>query len=177
MLEIELWPGGDPGLAARDVDALRHLLHACVAGGAGVSFVLPFSLEEAEFWWRAVVLPAVESGKRRLLVARWDGWIVGAVQLGLDTPPNQPHRADVMKLLVHPDARRKGIARALMVALEDQARLDGRTLLTLDTVTGDAAEQLYLSIGFVSSGVIPGYAWNPAKTKLDDATFFYKELP
>src|SRR5256885_671716 len=84
--------------------------------GAGFGFILPFSLEEARSFWRDRVASAVESGGRRVLIARWEGRIAGTVQLILDTPPNQRHRADVAKLLVHSDARRRGIARALMIA-------------------------------------------------------------
>jgi GNAT superfamily N-acetyltransferase len=90
--------------------------------------------------------------------------------------PNQPHRAEVKKLLVHPDARRRGIARALMLALEDVAAAEGRTLLTLDTRTGDSAEPLYLSLGYHAAGVIPRYARGPHSPELESTTFLYKEL-
>src|SRR5262249_6856816 len=142
----------------RDIDMLADLLRAVVYGGAGVSFFVPFSIDEARRFWRDTVLPGVRAGTRRVVVARDEGRIVGTVQLGLAAPPNQRHRADVLKLLVHPSARRRGTARALMVALEDIARAEGRTLLTLDTVTGCPAEALYLSLGYVAIGVIPRYA-------------------
>jgi GNAT superfamily N-acetyltransferase len=152
---------------------LATLLHANVDDGASVSFVLPFTLEDATDWWQTKVLP---DPKRILLVATQNNEIVGSVQLLLDTPPNQPHRADVAKLLVHPKARRQGIARALMLALEAEARLHHRTLLTLDTVTGSAAEPLYLSLGFTLSGHIPAYASNTTQTTLESTTIFYKHL-
>jgi GNAT superfamily N-acetyltransferase len=91
-------------------------------------------------------------------------------------PPNQQHRAAVAKLLVHPDARRRGIAKALMIALEEIARFEGRTLLTLDTVTGAGAELLYSSLGYTTSGVIPGYARRALTPELESTTIMYKEL-
>src|SRR5919198_5107330 len=123
-----------------DLDALADILHAVVYDGAGVSFVVPFSIAEARAFWVDRVLPGVRDRTRRVLVARVDGRIVGTVQIDLATPPNQRHRAEVLKLLVHPNARRRGIARALMVALEPVALSEGRTLLTLDTWTGSPAE-------------------------------------
>jgi len=139
-----------------DIDMLGEVLHATVHCGAGVSFVVPFSLDEARAFWRDKVLPAARARTRRVLLARQGRRIVGTVQLELALPPNQRHRAEVAKLLVHPGARRRGIVRALMKALEAVARSEGRTLLTLDTVTGSYAEPLYLSLGYVPVGVIPG---------------------
>jgi len=162
---------------ARDVTSLGEILHAAVHGGAGVSFVVPFPLEEARAFWTDRVEPAIRGGSKRVLVARDAGRIVGTVQLDLPWPPNQPHRADVGKMLVHPDARRRGIARALMLALEDLARADGRTLLTLDTVSGSHAEALYRSLGYATIGVIPRFALKSLVRELEPATFMYKELP
>jgi len=102
---------------------------------------------------------------------------VGTVQLDCDTPANQPHRAEVRKLLVHPRARRAGIARQLMVAIEASARERGRTLLTLDTRSGDHAEPLYLGMGYVVAGRIPGYARASDADRLDATTIMYKEVP
>ena len=102
--------------------------------------------------------------------------IVGTVQLELEMPPNQKHRAAVAKLLVHPTARRRGIARALMLALEDVARSEGRTLLTLDTVSGSGAELLYRSLDFIEAGVIPRYARGALTPELEGTTIMYKEL-
>ncbi len=159
-----------------DLDGLGGLLHACVHEGGSVSFVLPFSREAAKAFWRHDVLPGVDAGTRCVLLARSNGEIVGTVQLDMATPPNQPHRAEVRKLLVHPEVRRRGIACALMRALEDHARAAGRTLLTLDTVTGGNAEPLYLSMGYVAVGSLPGYALNFDSSKLEATTIMYKQL-
>jgi len=155
---------------------LAEVLRAVVYGGAGVSFFVPFSLDEARAFWRDAVLPAIGARTRRVVVARADGRIVGTAQLVLSMPPNQRHRADVAKLLVHPTARRRGVARALMTALEAIAIEEGRTLLTLDTVTGSAAEPLYLSLGYVAVGVIPRYARKALSEELEATTVMYKEL-
>jgi ribosomal protein S18 acetylase RimI-like enzyme len=161
--------------AARDLEALTDILRACVHAGASVNFVLPFEHEHARAVWRRV-LGMMEAGGRRLMVARRGGRTVGTVQLDIATPPNQPHRAEVTKLLVHPDARRLGIARALMLAVEDMARREGRHLLTLDTRTGDNAEPLYRDLGFTVVGVIPGYSVAPEGGRLDATTLMYKQL-
>lgn len=162
--------------AERRLGELGALLHACVAAGASVNFVWPFTEAVAEDFFVQKVLPAVRAGTRTLWVAEIDGHIVGTVQLDTATPPNQPHRAEVTKLLVHPDVRRKGIARALMAALEERAGVLGRTLITLDTRTGDAAEPLYASLGYTAVGTIPGYCVDPAGTRLDATTIMYKTL-
>jgi GNAT superfamily N-acetyltransferase len=176
-LQIEEWQvSDDPGALDEDVRMLSELLHAIVYDGAGVSFVVPFSLDEAREFWCGKVLPGVHVGMRRVLLARADSRIVGTVQLDLTVPPNQRHRAEVVKLLVHPSSRRRGIARALMLALEPIARSEGRTLLTLDTWTGRAAERLYQSLGYVTVGVIPRYARSSLTPELEPATFMYKEL-
>ena len=159
-----------------DLNGLAAVLHAAVHAGASVSFVLPFSLADARAFWRDKVQPGVEDGQRVVLLARSEGEIVGTVQLILDTPPNQPHRAEVAKLLVLPDARRRGIGRALMSAIEDVARRERRTLITLDTRTGDMAEPLYLSMGYVTAGIIPRYAIDPHGQRFDPTTILYKEL-
>jgi GNAT superfamily N-acetyltransferase len=161
---------------ARDVASLAGILHAAVHGGAGVSFVVPFTVEEARAFGLDRVEPAVRAGSKRVLVAREGDRIVGTVQFDLPWPPNQPHRADVGKMLVHPEARRRGIARALMLALEDLARAEGRTLLTLDTVSDSHAEALYRSLGYVTIGVIPRFALKSLVPELEPATFMYKEL-
>ncbi len=161
---------------ANHVRALGALLHACVHDGASIGFVLPFAAEESEAFWSGKVLPAVREGTRMLWVARAGGAIAGSAQLDIDTPPNQPHRAEVRKLLVHPDFRRRGIARALMADLERYASGLGRSLLTLDTRTGDTAEPLYASLGYRTSGIIPGYCRDPFKDHLDATTIMYKTL-
>ena len=159
-----------------DLEMLGHVLHACVHSGASVSFVLPFSRDDAIAFWRDKVVPAVAAGDCRVLLARIAGNIVGTVQIDLATPPNQRHRAEVRKLLVHPEARRRGIARKLMSTLEQDARQLGRSLLTLDTVTGASAEPLYLSMGYIRVGVIPGYARRPDSSELDSTTIMFKEI-
>jgi ribosomal protein S18 acetylase RimI-like enzyme len=175
---IEEWRPDASGSASleRDIAMLGDVLHAVVHDGAGVSFVVPFSREEAAAFWSDRVLPGVRARTRRVLVARQDGRIVGTVQIDLAVPPNQQHRAEVLKLLVHPEARRRGIARALMLALESVARSERRTLLTLDTWTGRAAEVLYRSIGYTAAGVIPRYARGSLTPELEATTIMYKEL-
>lgn len=158
------------------LDELAGLLHACVQDGASVNFVLPYSLEDAKAFWRRKVLSRLPDGGLVVLVAWRDGRIAGSVQLDHDTPPNQPHRADVKKLLVHPDFQRRGIGRALMVQVEAAARKMGCTLLTLDTRTGDKGEPLYKSQGFLVAGIIPGYSRDARKDVFDPATFMYKPL-
>ena len=167
---------GTDATVARDIDMLADVLHAVVHGGAGVSFVVPFSLDDARAFWRDSVLPGVKARRRRVLAARLDGRIVGTVQLDPAWAPNQRHRAEVLKLLVHPDARRRGIARSLMVALEELARDCGWTLLTLDTWTGRAGEQLYRSLGYTAIGSIPRYARGSTTPELEPSTVMYKEL-
>lgn len=166
----------EDALVERDVTLLAEVLQAVVYGGAGVSFFVPFSLDEAREFWTANVLAGVRAGTRRVLVARQGERIVGTVQINLAVPPNQQHRADVAKLLVHPDARRQGIARSLMLAIEQVAREEGRKLLTLDTVSRSSAESLYLQLGYVAAGVIPRYARGSLAPDLEDTTVMYKEL-
>jgi ribosomal protein S18 acetylase RimI-like enzyme len=169
---IDDWRTGNDS----ELDGLATVLHAAVHDGASVSFILPFSLDDAHLYWREKVMPSVLTGNRQVLVARADGGIAGTVQLDIGTPPNQQHRAEIAKLLVHPTARRRGIARALMTTVEDRARAAGKTLLTLDTRTGDAAEPLYLSMGYVLAGIIPRYARGPHKPDLEDTSILYKHL-
>lgn len=161
---------------ASNLRELGALLHACVHDGASIGFVLPLSLEDSEAFWSMNVLPAVQHGRRVLLVAHRDGRIAASGQLDYDTPPNQPHRAEVRKLLVHPHCRRRGIAKALMAELEYHARQLGRSLITLDTRTGDKAEPLYASLGYGTAGVIPGYCRDPFEDRLDSTTVMYKTL-
>jgi GNAT superfamily N-acetyltransferase len=169
-VHIEPWrpePDGSAPLQ-RELEMLGDVLRAVVYEGAGVSFVVPFSAEEARAFWAEKVLPGVRAGSRSVLLAR--------LALDLGTPPNQRHRAEVAKLLVHPVARRRGIARALMIALEAVARAEGRTLLTLDTWTGREAESLYRSLGYVVAGVIPRYARGSLTPELEGTTIMYKDL-
>ena len=174
-IRMERWRP-EPRVVAEEIAMLGEVLRACVHAGASVNFILPFSHADANAFWRNKVLPGVESGLCRVVVARCEGHIVGTVQLDLATPPNQPHRAEVRKLLVHPGARRQGIARALMMEIEQQAREAGRDLLTLDTTTGGFAESLYRSLGYVTVGVIPRYSLKVDSPELDPTTVMYKSL-
>ncbi|MEM6762731.1 MAG: GNAT family N-acetyltransferase [Pseudomonadota bacterium] len=163
-------------LLPQDVSALAHLLHGCVHGGASVGFIMPFGIDDAEEFWTGTIAPRVNAGDALLFLARADEAVVGTVQLGLAMPANQPHRADVAKLLVDPAWRRQGIAKALMAALEAGARSAAKSLLTLDTRTGDDAEPLYGSLGFTTVGVIPGYCLDPFSGALDGTTLMFKNL-
>lgn len=172
-LTISLFSADETASHLRELGAL---LHACVIDGASIGFVLPFEPHESEAFWREKVLPEVRAGTRALLVARLGGGIAGAVQLGTGMLPNQRHRAEVSKLLVHPALRRRGVARALMAEVERLARELGRSLLTLDTRSGDAAEPLYASLGYKTVGVIPGYCRDALEDRLDPTTVMYKAL-
>jgi len=152
--------------------ALAAVLADCVWGGASVSFMAEMTLSEAEAFWDEET--AADDG-RAILVAEDDQGIFGVVQVIPVATPNQPHRVDISKLLVHRRGRRRGAAEALMVAAEDAAREMGRWLMVLDTVTGSAADFLYEKRGWARAGVIPDYALMPDGA-LCDATFFYKAL-
>jgi GNAT superfamily N-acetyltransferase len=156
------------------VDGLAAVLVDCVAGGASVSYMAPFSLEDGRGVFEAT-RAEVKHGRRLLLAAFADGELVGTVQVVLALPPNQPHRAEIAKLLVHRSARGRGIARLLMEHAEAEARAEGKSLLVLDTVTGDAAERLYERSGWNKVGVIPGYALYPDGRPCD-TTVFWKRL-
>ena len=153
--------------------ALCEVLIDSVEHGASVGFLAPFSLDEADGYWRRIER-AVAEDRCVLFAAALDGPVIGTVQLDVDTLPNQRHRATVAKLLVHTTARRRGVGEALMAALEAEARHRGRWLLTLDTATGDAA-RLYERMGWTASGPIPDYASNPDGS-LTDTTFYWKRL-
>jgi len=158
------------------LDGLAAVLNAAVLAGASVSFILPHTMDDSLAFWRDKIGPAVHNGNRIVLAALADGEVVGTVQLYCQTPPNQPHRADVVKMLVHPDYRSRGIARLLMEALESEAQRHGRWLLTLDTAN-EHAEALYASLGYEQVGVIPAYARDPADPDRFDATMvMYKRL-
>jgi GNAT superfamily N-acetyltransferase len=157
------------------IDKLAALLIDCVEGGASVSFMLPLTPQRAQAFWRRVA-QGVRQGERALLVAEDEqGAIVGTVQLVLEQPENQPHRADVAKMLVHSRARRQGLGEALMRAAEDLAQECGKTLLVLDTVTGGDAERLYTRLGWQRAGVIPDYALWP-QGGLCSTTYFYRRV-
>jgi GNAT superfamily N-acetyltransferase len=162
----------EPGAARK----LARILADCVEGGASVSFLSPLTVERAELFW-ASTLNSVERGERILLVAEdaATGEWMGTVQVVLALPENQPHRADVAKMLVHRGARRQGLGARLMQAAEQAARSAGRTLLVLDTVTGSDAERLYQRMGWQRVGVIPNYALFPDGRPCA-TTYFYRQL-
>ncbi|HZW76592.1 MAG TPA: GNAT family N-acetyltransferase [Caldimonas sp.] len=152
---------------------LALLLMDAVASGSGVSFMGDLTLVDAETWWRKIL---TESPERAIvLVARDAKGIVGTVQLQPAWAPNQPHRADIAKLIVHRRVRRHGIGRALMAAVEQAASHSGFTLLMLDTCKGYDAERLYASTGWVRVGEVPNFALNPDGSHCD-TVFFYKKL-
>ena len=159
---------------AEHVDELAAVLVDCVTGGASVSYMAPFSQGQGRDVFEAVADEA-KQGRRLLLAAFADGDLVGTVQVILALPPNQPHRAEIAKLLVRRSARGRGIARLLMERAEAEARAEGKTLLVLDTVTGDAAERLYQRMGWNRVGVIPGFALYPDGRPCD-TTVFWKSI-
>ena len=161
-------------VSAAQQQALAELLIDCVAGGASVSFMHPLPVATALAFWQRVAA-GVAQGERALLVAEDASGIVGTVQLVLGQPDNQPHRADLAKMLVHRRARRAGVGAALMRTAEALAREWGKTLLVLDTVTGSDAERLYTRLGWQRVGEIPGYALWP-HGGLCSTTYFYREL-
>jgi len=152
---------------------LADVLADCVAGGASVSFMLPFEHGDAVKYFEKVIA-SVARDETVLIAARLNGRIVGTVQLGLDMPPNQPHRGDIKKLLVHRSARNHGIGAALMTRAEAEARARGRTLLVLDTA-GTEAERLYVRTGWQRVGVIPDYAMWPGGG-FCATTYFWKKI-
>jgi GNAT superfamily N-acetyltransferase len=159
--------------ALERIDQLTEVLLDCVEGGASVSFMQPMARETAVRFWQGV-FDAVARAERTLLVAEDAQGIAGTVQLITDMPENQPHRADVAKLLVHRRARGAGIGQRLMQAVEDAAREQGRRVLVLDTASA-TAERLYERLGWQRVGVVPDYALMPDGV-LCATTFFYKQV-
>ena len=164
-----------PEDAVASVPALAEVLIDCVAGGSAVSFMHPMTVEKATRFWK-MVAKGVADGERAVVVAE-DGerQIIGTVQLVLALPENQPHRADLAKMLVHRRARRRGVAQRLLAAAEQAARDEGKTLLVLDAVTGGDAARLYERIGWQRVGDIPNYALMPNGESCS-TTYFYKDL-
>jgi GNAT superfamily N-acetyltransferase len=165
-------------LSAEEIAAaapgLATVLLDCVAGGASLNFMADLTRERAEAFWRGVAEAARDDG-RIMFVAEDAGGVLGTVQMVPVAIDNQPHRADISKMLVHRRGRRRGVGEALMRAAEDAAREIGRTLLTLDTMTGEAGERLYVRLGWTPIGIIPGFALYP-DGRGGDTTFFYKRL-
>ena len=163
-----------PAVDDATIDALADVLIDCVEGGASVSFMHPLTRDRAAAFWRRVA-DGVAAGQRALLVAEDRDGVCGTVQLVFDLPENQPHRADLAKMLVHRRARHRGVGAALLRAAEETARECGKTLLVLDAVTGGDAERLYERHGWVRVGAIPGYALMP-RGELCSTTVFYRDL-
>lgn len=165
-----------PEESHKHISVLSDILIDCVEGGASVGFMAPLSRDRADAFWTAVA-DGVAAGQRTLLIAEdaETDSVVGTVQLVFGQPENQPHRADVAKMLVHRRARRRGIAARLMRSAERAALAAGKTLLVLDAVTGGDAERLYLSLGWTKVGVIPGYALFPDGRPCA-TTYCYKRL-
>ena len=157
-----------------EIDGLSEVLIDCVEGGASVSFMAPLTRDRSMAFWRKVA-GDVAAQRRALLVAEDAQGICGTVQLVLDLPENQPHRADLAKMQVHSRARRRGLGAALMRAAEQTARECGKTLLVLDAVTDGDAARLYAKLGWVRVGDIPNYALFP-QGGYCSTTFFYRDL-
>ncbi|HEY3849574.1 MAG TPA: GNAT family N-acetyltransferase [Steroidobacteraceae bacterium] len=156
-----------------EIQGLADVLIDCVHGGASVSFMSPLSLDKAVAFWRGVAGQLADE-RRALLIAEDARGVIGTVQLIFDLPENQPHRADLSKMLVHRRARRRGVGEALLRAAETLAREQGKRLLVLDTASGDA-ERLYARAGWIRVGIVPGFALWP-EGGLCDTTFFYRTL-
>jgi GNAT superfamily N-acetyltransferase len=156
------------------IDGLAAVLIDCVEGGASVGFLHPLTRDRAAAFW-ARLAPDVASGERALLVAEDGSGICGTVQLVLARMENQPHRADLAKMLVHRRARRRGLGETLVRAAEALALESGRTLLVLDAVTGGDAARMYGRLGWVRVGDIPGYALMP-DGRLAGTTVYYRDL-
>ncbi len=173
-----------PAFALRRLDShqadarraeLADVLIDCVEGGASVGFMLPIARETALRFWDAVARD-VALGRRVLLVAEdAEGVVTGTVQMIAAQPENQPHRADIAKMLVHRRARRQGVGEALMRAIDAEAREAGKTVLVLDTETGGAAERLYRRAGWRRVGEVPGYALMPDGAPCG-TTFYMKRI-
>lgn len=155
------------------LEALSQILADSVAAGASISFMSPLPYHEASLFWSQKVLPEVVAGRRVVFGAVRGGELVGTVQLITALPPNQSHRCEIAKMIVHPGARRLGIGRALMSRALDHARHLGKTLVTLDTRSGDVAEPLYASLGFEVAGIIPNFAWDPDGKATQPTTFMF----
>lgn len=157
-----------------DIGDLAQLLVDAIESGAAVSFLAPLTMERAVDWWRTTIADA--HPRSIFLVARDAEGIVGTVQLHPAWAPNQPHRGEIVKLLVHRRGRRTGLGTQLMHAIEAEARSAGFGLLTLDAKRGGAAEHLYRQLGWISAGTIPRYALDTDGATPHDAVIFYKEL-
>lgn len=171
-----------PGFAVRRLDSvgeaeigqLAAVLTNCVEGGASVGFMLPLEASRARAFWRRIAAD-VAARRRLLLVAEDAAGIAGTVQLVLDLPENQPHRADLAKMLLHRRARRQGLGESLMKAAEEAAKSAGRTLLVLDAVTGGDAARLYERLGWIRVGDVPDFALYP-DGGFCSTTYYFRRL-
>ena len=171
MPDIRLLSAAEARAALPD---LCDVLADCVNGGASVGFMQPYGAADALPYWQGVA-DSVESGATLLFAVAIESRVVGTVQVGAAQMPNQPHRGDLKKLLVHSSARGKGLARLLMEAAEREAARIGKTLLVLDTATGSDAEAIYPRLGWERVGVVPDYALWP-QGGFCDTTIFYKRI-
>ncbi len=155
---------------------LAQLFKDSVEAGANVNFILPFPIEEAITYLDTSIFKDVAADARTLWIAEYDGEVAGSVQLITKLPPNQIHRCEVAKLLVHPNFRRRGIADLLLKSLLVEATRLGKSLITLDTVTDSPAQTLYANHGFKLGGVIPGFAREPDSDTLVPTSYMYREI-
>jgi GNAT superfamily N-acetyltransferase len=171
MAKIRILDAADTLNALPD---LCEVLSDCVNDGASVGFMLPFTPQDGTDFWRNVAA-GIDTGEIIHAVAEVDGVVVGTVQIGLASKPNQPHRGDLMKLLIHRSQRGQGLSRLLMDAVETEAAKRGRSLLVLDTATGSDAEAIYPRFGWQRVGVVPDYALFP-DGRYCGTTIFYKRI-
>ena len=167
-------------LAPSDIEAhlddLCRILIDSVEEGAAISFLSPLSRHDAAQFWLGSVKQALTAGATILFGAFIEDRLIGTVQLIIAMPPNQPHRAEISKMIVHPDGRRKGIGKALMQTTLTTARQHKKTLITLDTRTGDVSEALYRSVGFQVTGIVPEFALDPDGRTKHATTYMYQLL-
>lgn len=167
-------------LSPSDIDAhigdLCRVLMDSVADGAAISFMQTLTEADSERFWRRDVRRGVECGDRHLFGALAADRLVGTVQLVTRMPPNQPHRAEISKMIVHPESRRLGLGKALMKVALDAAKREDKTLVTLDTRTGDVSEAFYRNVGFAEAGVIPDFAFDPDGQARHATTYMYRYL-
>ncbi|HDR7380437.1 MULTISPECIES: GNAT family N-acetyltransferase [Bacillus cereus group] len=155
-------------LLDKDIEELSELLKTVVDDGASIGFLPPLEQEESTKYWQTVLAPEVI-----LFIAKINNKVAGSVQLHLITKPNGIHRAEICKLMTHPNFRRNGIGRSLMQKAEERAKQESRSLLVLDTREGDPSNRLYKSVDYQESGKIPGYAISP-NGELDATVIYYK---